>query len=358
MRVDLIRASELSNDQIALWTQFQDQDATLASPYFSCHFTLAVGRVRGDSFVGIIEDGGKIVGFFPFQLQERGIGKPIGGPVSDYHGVIAARDAELNALDLLSACGLYIYDFNHMLAAQSTFQPFLHATAISPYLDLSRGYDAYVSERQRQGSTVVNTRMATKWRTLERDLGPLRFELHDLDVNSLKTLMYWKSRQYSATRATDVFSFEWPVRLLEEIYSIKEQNFAGLMSTIYAGDRLIAAHMGMRSRDVWHYWFPAYDVECSKFSPGLRLLVEMAKSAESQGLKVIDLGKGEAEYKIRLSNGFIVVGEGYVARPSLVSLARKFRRTTEAIFGALPLGPISMWPKKFFRRLERSRRFH
>ena len=62
-------------------------DPALVSPYFCPEFTQAVGDVREDAFVGIVEDAGEFVGFFPFQRRALGVGKPIAGPLSDYQGL-------------------------------------------------------------------------------------------------------------------------------------------------------------------------------------------------------------------------------------------------------------------------------
>ena len=77
-------------------------------------------------------------------------------------------------------------------------------------------------------------------------------------------------------------------------------------------NELIAAHMGMRSHSIWHYWFPAYNPRFSKYSPGLILLLKMAESAASLGLSRIDLGRGDEQYKSRLASGVITVSRGSV----------------------------------------------
>jgi CelD/BcsL family acetyltransferase involved in cellulose biosynthesis len=84
---------------------------------------------------------------------------------------------------------------------------------------------------------------------------------------------------------------------------------------------LVAAHFGIRSRRIWHWWFPAYDREFARYSPGLILLVEMMRAAEGLGLERIDLGRGEALYKRRLMTGAATVYSGCVETgPSVAAL--------------------------------------
>ena len=126
-----------------------------------------------------------------------------------------------------------------------------------------------------------------------------------------------------------------------------------MLSALYVGDRLAAAHMGMRSASVWHYWFPAYDPELSKYSPGLILLLRMAQAAPSLGLRVIDLGKGSTLYKDRLMSGEVPLAEGRVELPSLATAVRRLRRGTEAWVRRSPLVGVARGPGRLLKRAER-----
>jgi len=356
MKLHVIKARELGDAELARWREIQDGNPELASPYFCPQFTQAVGRVKDDAFVGLLEESGRIVGFFPYQLRDRRVAKPIGWPLSDYQGVIAA-ESELagttwDARALLAGCGLDVFDFDHLLVSQQLFARHRAGTESSPYLDLRQGYEAYAAERERDGSRVVNSRMGTKWRKMERELGPLRFELHDPSPAAFEALLRWKSEQYRRTNAIDLFAHAWPVRLLAEIRDIQEPGFAGLLSSLHAGERLVAIHLGMRSRSVWHYWFPAYGEEFQKYSPGYRLLVEMAQSAPSIGIEMIDLGRGELSYKQRLGSAAIPVAQGYVARPSLAGAGRMLWRMIGAGIERLPESFAHDLPRRAYRRCE------
>ena len=68
---------------------------------------------------------------------------------------------------------------------------------------------------------------------------------------------------------TNVFAFPWTRALLDRIFACRGEAFAGELSALYAGDRLAAVHFGMRSYGVLHLWFPSYDADLAKFSPGL-----------------------------------------------------------------------------------------
>ena len=351
MKVRVIEACDLPREEIAHWAALQHADPALASPYFSPHFALAVAQVRENVFVGLIENGSETVGFFPFQRHGQGVGKPVGWPLSDYHGVVAGPGTSCEALPLIRACGLSVFDFDHLLASQQGFAPFHLSVEGSPYLDLSQGYDRYIEARSRDGTKVVNARMASKWRKMEREFGTLHFQAHVPDGEAMDKLRAWKSAQYRRTKALDLFAFSWPVRLLERLQYCQEADFGGMLSTLHAGDTLVAVHLGLRSKSVWHYWFPAYHVDFGKYSPGYYLILQMAQTANDLGLTTIDLGKGSLDYKQRLASGTVDVASGYVGRPSMAAMQRRLWRASTALVEALPYEPLAKWPKKVVRRL-------
>ena len=99
----------------------------------------------------------------------------------------------------------------------------------------------------------------------------------------------------------------------------RRADFAGMLSALYAGEKVVALHMGMRSRCTWHYWFPCYDRDFARYSPGHVLLLEMTRSAEALGIASIDLGPGVGTYKERFSTASKTVAGGVieVSRPVL-----------------------------------------
>lgn len=117
------------------------------------------------------------------------------------------------------------------------------------------------------------------------------------------------------------------MKALENIRATESTNFAGMLSSAYVGDRLAAVHFGMRSHTTWHWWFPTYDPKLDKFSPGLILLLELARRAPDFGLDRIDLGRGDERYKASFASATTPLCEGSVERPwSLAGGPRRARK--------------------------------
>ncbi|HWB46462.1 MAG TPA: GNAT family N-acetyltransferase [Hyphomicrobiaceae bacterium] len=350
LNIDVIRPTELSDQQAAAWREIQDQNSLLSSPFFSPEFACAVAQARDDAFVGIIRRNSDILAFFPFQRRGRGA-LPIGAAICDYQGLIGREINSFSARELLEGCHLNVVDFNHVPAAQKLFRD--HSTTIShsPYIDLSAGYSKYIERRKAQGVSEVATTLR-KQRKLEREVGAIRFVPDDDSDVAWQNLIAWKNAQYRSTNVVEVLSRPWVVGTLAAIRKMKTAQFSGMLSSLYAGDELLAVHFGMRSSSVWHYWFPAYNADYNRYSPGLLLLLRMAEHGASMGLRMIDLGRGRARYKNAFADAEIELCEGSIERPlSPSGVLRVTRKMVERSWGALPVGSARNWPRRVFNRL-------
>lgn len=355
MKISVLRPSELEPSQRRAWASFQAANPALKSPYFNVEFALAAGEVRPDARVAVIETDGKLSGFFPFQKRAGGVGFPVAGPFTDWEGPIAAQGISFCPVALVRGCGLLAYDFEN-IPAQPAFAPFAKRRDGSHIVDLTNGFDAYIAQRRASGSTTFNM-SSTKHRRLESAHGPVRFEYDESSPDVFKQMLLWKSKQYRESRHIDAFQFRWATSLLEYILAQKSDDFSGVMSALYVGDALLAVHVGMRSKKVLHYWFPAYNVEFSRFSPGTILFYEMAREAANRGLEMMDLGKGTYEFKHNVATYQVPLLEGSVMLPSVLTTLRAVESWSTRHFEALPIGALASVPRRGMRRLRRELAF-
>lgn len=347
MKTSVTRGSEMSSDILAAWDSIRQLNPSLASPYFTSTFTQIVAAARGDVEVAVVESDGQIIALLPYQRGRFDIAGPVGAFISDYHGLISMPDVSLDPCALLRGCGLTAWDFNHLPVEQSCFTPFCREQHRSPIIDLTAGYEAYVKERREQGTEQIK-KNGNLMRKLEREVGPLRCVAHSPDKALLEKSLQWKTAQFRRNRWRDLFSISWVRQTMEEIHATQTADFAGMLSLLYAGDKLIAAHFGMRSATIWHYWFPTYDLAFAKYSPGVMLLLKMAEAAPTMGISTIDLGCGEHSYKWRLMNGFIPTAKGSVELVCPATIARrlwtpvrKLPFKTRCLINKTPLGALA-----------------
>lgn len=307
--ISLIRADELSPTMTEAWQSIQNRSADLRHPMLSAKFVQCVARHGTAVEIAVIGSGAGIVGFFPFQRERRAVANPVGYRLNDYQAALLAPDVSIDARRLLSSCGLRVWRFDHLITSQPGFASGHFVLEDSPYIDLSRGFDAYlqaISGRARWRSHSRNEQRMT------RDLGPVRFEFHTDDTDVYRTLLEWKTAQLHRNRRRCVFDWDWVRDTLEELRSTQDAGCSGTLSALYAGDRLAAAHLGLRSRDVLHWWITAYDGEIARYSPGALLLTRAIEAAAGHGVTRIDLGKGNELYKSKLQSGATPLATGVI----------------------------------------------
>ncbi|WP_170223465.1 GNAT family N-acetyltransferase [Nonomuraea turkmeniaca] len=339
MRVTLALPRELGQTEVSRWRALQESDPAFDNPFLSPEFTITVGELRDAVQVAILYDGPEIVGFFPFERHPLGIGKPVATGLTDAQGLIHAKDIEIDARRLIKECGLAVYEFDHLVSGQ----PLLgrrHERHPSPIIDLRDGYEQYTAALKEHSGKTYKTTLA-KSRKLQRDAGTLRHDFAITDLEPLRTLLGWKTDQYRRTGRTDRFAHRWIVELVERLLATQSESFAGVLDMVYVDDLPVAGHFGVRTRTTLAGWFPAYDTSFAKYSPGLIHHLAMAEQAAAAGIEVIDMGRGQKEYKDKLKNGELEVAEGRVATASAAAgvhwMMRVPARKTRATVMANPL---------------------
>ena len=299
----------------------QRSNPELDNAFLSPDFALAAGRVRPATRVAVLEEAGAPAGFFAFEQGQFGIGGSIAPGVSDAQGVVHPLGFEWAAEELLRGCGLVTWEFDNLVESQLDRAGQHVVRRSSSLIDLSGGYAEYLNDGGKGSRGIVKSTLY-KLRKLERDIGPITFEFESRDADALRLVMRWKAEQYRRTGRRDRFGVDWISALVWDLFG---DPGVGTLSVLRAGDRIIAAHFGLRSSATLSTWFPVYDVELARYSPGLALHLRMAEAVAASGLRRLDMGKGDEEYKTWLRTNEVAVGEGWIARPSPVAMARRLQ---------------------------------
>ncbi len=263
-------------------------------------------------------------------------------------GIIIRDDIEIDAVQLIRDCGLTTWQFDHLIASQRLFQPYHAFVEDSPFMDLSSGYDAYKKERRAAGSSLI-TQAERKGRKLAREVGPLRLEWHTDESRVMSQLVDWKREQLKRRSFVDPYGADWVNGLLERICGTTTKQFSGILTALFAGDELIAAHLGMRGDAVLSSWIPAYDHQYARYSPGLVLHIEMAKHAAPIGIERIDLGRGYNDMKAGLASAATPVAVGSIeCRPLRRALSAGWFCARNLVHAT----PLRGAPLRFYRRLK------
>lgn len=353
MNTSLKPITELTEAEFSLWRHFVDSNPVYSSPYFRPEFAQDVAAVRDDVRVAVIENDKQICGFFPFQLQGT-TATPVGGQLSDAHGVITKDSKPVNWNELLQSCGLQTWKFHYLPGEQC---PETGSAEITPaaIMNLEGGFEQYAS---RLKSRNVIKQADRKYRKTKREFGEVRFEWNCRDEAMLDQLIQWKSDQYRRSDIADVFQFEWTSALLKRLWQRQDSGIRGLLSVLYGDDRPLAMHFGLQSGTVLHQWFPAYDPaeELKPFSPGAVHVIEEARAACDHGIERIDLGK-TCSYKERIATDFEDMAEGVIDLNPISRLLRTSYQSTYEWLRQSRLKSVVRVPGRMIRRFVENRQF-
>ena len=308
----VVRPTELGPSEAERWGDFQRSSALASNPFYSLTYMQAVGRARANARVAVAEEDGKIVAFIPYLLGKQKIATPIDGTWTTIDGLISSN-MPLDVRSVVRKAGLRGWRFFHAPVEQGALAPYrysgdYHGTTIQ-FIDLAAGYDAYTGDMS-QALRKRMSRTATYRRALERKVGPVRFEWNNSSPENLDLLLTWKSAQYDSVRErlSDPAGHEF-------VYSLaasKDDDCSGVIGVLSAGERPIAVLLSLMRHQTLSSWFPGYDPDFARFSPGMIQWFALAEEAARQGITRIDFGWGEDRYKSRLGNASYAVSGGAV----------------------------------------------
>ncbi|MFI9380525.1 GNAT family N-acetyltransferase [Kutzneria sp. NPDC052558] len=346
-----LRFDELGPRELDAWHAIRSANPALDSPYFHPGFAAAVHASGRTVHVAVdTDDAGRVRALLPGHRAGSTL-RPVGWPGADFQGPIVRPGESFSPLTLLSA-GVRSFEFDHLVDGVAEFEPWIRSRRVSPHVDVSGGLDGYLGRASKSGRDNISQarRRAAK---AERELGPVKFQVDVVDEELLGQLVELKRGQYRATGARDFFAEPDRLNLLRRLLHTRDEGFGGLLSTLHAGPNLIAAHFGIRSDSVLHWWFPVYAPEHGRLAPGWMLLRELVVAAPALGIDRIDLGRGDDEYKRRAKTGETQVGQGIVTR-SGGRLA--LRRVADGMVAAAKSSPLAPGLRRVARGLRNLRR--
>ena len=326
---------ELTSEELALWSSIHTKYPSLSSPYYHPEFTAAVDTVRDDVEVAVVKnEREKIVAFFPFQRNGK-FAEPIGGRLNDFHGLICDPNENIDLTHLCKSLDVNSFKYHALVDPNTQFNDYSYRVLDSHYIDLAQGFDAYHDWTKKHSSTIK--RQPQKTRRLAREIGELRFEFNCNDREVLEQLIQLKRQKYQRTNTFDILSVDWAADTLREIFHRSTDNFSGTLSALWAGDKLIAAHFGMTNDRILHYWFPVFDPQYARYSPGTILMMESCKAAASRGINRVDLSYGDDQYKFKFANAASTVHAGFLTFSPLKQMIQRSRYETRLMLKKIPL---------------------
>src|SRR5579872_388029 len=327
VEAEIVAADALSAADVAAWRAMQAAEAAFANPLLSVDFAQAVGRVRDDARVAVFRRRDETIGFLPHHRRPGGFARPIGAPFCDYHALVARADAVLPAAEALAAARLGALRLSGLVDPFDAFGCAVQAKIWSHRI-VVEGDDAgpYLQALWAQSvNRQKNYRRYT--RSLEREAGRLRLVPDDRDPAAFQQLIDWKRAQFERTGLHDFLAVPWAAALMRGLFAHRDARFGGQMVSLYAGERLVAAHFGARAGAWFHPWIAAFDLELRAHSPGMLHQIEAIAAMPAMGITTYDLGAGEDHWKQQFTSAGAWIGAGLAAAPTFAgALARSSER--------------------------------
>ncbi len=268
------------------------------SPLLGPDFAVRVGRFRPDALVTVwrevdADGAAQVVGFLPHHRRLGGLAHPIGAPFSDYHGPVAAPGFDFEAA--LGSAGVSAYRFTSLATPSIAPRAPSDDEAGGYLIELKGTAEDYLEAlRQLRPKAFKNHRRLGH--KIERELGPLRL-VAETDQGAFERLLHWKREQLDRTGVYDVLRPTWVRAMLQNLFEDTTPTDGGLMLCLYAGDRLVAGHFGLRAADIYHPWIASTDPELAEWALGHLFLMQAISAMPGLGLRTYDLGPSHGHYK-------------------------------------------------------------
>jgi CelD/BcsL family acetyltransferase involved in cellulose biosynthesis len=331
----LRRPDQLTADEAQAWDRLLLSSPDARRAFMGRIYATQVAHTGQDVIVLVGHRQGRPVFFLPLQRMAGWVGRfggfePVGGVMTDYFGVVAEPDVLLSMPELLSATRgrVNLCMYSHLDESQQMHGLIAEEQRTGLRTRLTAGAPGYWETlRQTDRKLVGDTER--RQRKLASDHGDLSFEWQSTQAQAdLRWLIESKKSQYERTERHQAPLFDpVNVRLMDALAQTDAPQCCGVLSTLRAGDRLVAAHFGLTCGEVMHVWFPVFDREFASYSPGRILFKHMFEAGPAHGVCLFDRGEGDNQAKRDFANESHQFGKGvWLARHVQGSLAMLVQR--------------------------------
>jgi CelD/BcsL family acetyltransferase involved in cellulose biosynthesis len=326
--VETLHPSLLSAADVALWRSLAASQVGFANPLMGPGFAQAVGKVREDARVAVVRRGGETLGFLAYHRRPGGLARPIGSPLSDYHGLVSRPDAGLKADDVLRAAGVSVFRYTGLIDPHGVFPAAPESDRTAYLIDLTgTSAEAYLEAvRAESPKKIKNYRRLDH--KLEREVGEVRLVAPDTSREAFDQVIAWKREQLERTGLHDFMRPDWTRGLLLDLFQRQTGDFQGMLVSLYAGDNLVAGHFGVRLGAVFHPWIASTNPAFGAWSPGHLFFQRAIAAMPGLGLERYDLAPGHDHYKRTYAFEQTQVRSGAVTAANVAGL------TASAVEGA------------------------
>lgn len=340
LHAEIKRPSGLTAAERADWAEMQKLTPHLRRAFFSHGFALACEQASDLARVALIRDrSSAIVAILPFQFADAwsrrmGVAERMGGGLADHCGLIARPGFRIAPARLMELARIGVLFLDHLSDGQAAFGVAASQTRPGHVIELPDGAVAYFANLAAANKSFLQD-TERRMRRLEKEFGSPQFSLTtNPDEAAVGSLLEAKRAQYSRTGMGDPFADPRHMNVVRALAAGQYPDCVPVLTQLSAGGKVLARHLGLLHDGHLSYWFPVYDREAQKVSPGRMLMWHTLMAADAHGIRLIDRGEGDSQAKRDFSTGLRHFGilnlqaagwRGHMAR-GWQSLAWRLRR--------------------------------
>lgn len=165
-------------------------------------------------------------------------------------------------------------------------------------------WDAFTQYARRKESRLFSD-SRRRQRKLENEVGTLQYHLHDPRPEVLETCFRWKSKQLQRQDLPNPFANSIHLQFFEKL--VEHQIVS--VSSLSAGERLVAVDLGMVDQGRFYLWVTSYDPAYSQYAPGRLLLHFLLEESFKQQHTEFDFLWGGEDYKWNYATHVRLIGD-------------------------------------------------
>ena len=336
--VETLHPRDLTEADLRMWRDMAAAEPAFDSPLLGPDFAQAVGVVRDDARVAVIRRQGETLGFLPHHRRPGAVARPIGSPLSDYHGLVSRPDADLTGARVLGAADLTAFRYTGLIDPYGVFGQGELKTAHVIALGHTDAETYLEAVRAASPKKIKNWRRLDN--KLEREMGAVELVAADRSRQAFDQLIAWKREQLERTGVHDFLRPDWTRDLMLNLFEKQTGPFQGLMINLYAGGELISGHFGVRLNGVYHPWIASTNPAYGEWSPGQIFFMRAIAAMPGLGLHRYDLGPGHDHYKGAYALSQVQIGEGTATAATMAGRVASSLDGVMALAGSRGAGPV------------------
>lgn len=307
LKTTVFKANELPDRVKSAWASLRDSNPRLYSPYFHPDYTLAVAALVDTVQIAVTENETGIIAILPFQGER--FARPVGAPLTDYHGLICGPNCSLTIGDILRNSTVGAFHYSALIENSKHNSEDTTKGAMIYFPD---GADVW-EKAQSSSYTRHLKELRRRTRKSDEQVGASRVEFRSQNPVEFQSLINWKVAQYKQSGYYNILKADWTQSLLKGLWERPENADLRLdMHALYIGDRLAAIDTGLTDGTTYHSWIVAYDHTLRSFSPGARLFKAILDKSDDLGYERLDLGVGIDAFKRHYATEDVTTASGFV----------------------------------------------